>query len=258
MKRGASFVAQRRESIERILRERKRIAVADLAEQLGVSALTIRRDLDYLEERGVAARRYGEALLAEGTGAPERTRLERAREAIARRAASLVHDRDSIFINTSATALSTIPFIEAQSVTVISNSGRILGINAAPTMTLLLTGGEVRAPRSVLSGPFALASIEAVSPVLAFMGCAGLTVGAGVTSLTLQEATVNALMFERSELQVLLTDSSKFGVEAGFRYAKTEDVDILITDTDAPAEVLDELRRCGVKEIIQVDPDEVA
>ena len=67
-KRGRGFVEQRRQTILNILREKGRVNVADLAEKLGISSLTVRRDLDELESRGQVTRRYGEALLADGAG----------------------------------------------------------------------------------------------------------------------------------------------------------------------------------------------
>ena len=257
MKRSKSFVAQRRKTIAQILRDRKRVSVAELSDRLSISPLTVRRALDYLEERGVLTRRYGEALLAEDSqAAPSASRRERAHEAIAREAAKLVRERDSVFVNTSTTALGVIPHIDAEGVTVITNSARAMGSNIPPTMTVLLTGGEVRAPRSVMGGEFALNNIRMVSPQRCILGCAGITADTGITSLTLQEATVNSLMIERSDQHVLLMDSSKFGVEAGFRYASAADIDLLITDMDAPADALDAMRRGGVGEIVVVDPDE--
>ena len=107
-----------------------------------------------------------------------------------------------------------------------------------------------------MGGEFALNNIRMVSPQRCFLGCAGITADTGITSLTLQEATVNSLMIERSDQHVLLMDSSKFGVEAGFRYASAADIDLLITDVDAPADTLDAMRRAGVGEILVVDPDE--
>lgn len=256
MKRSKSFVAQRRETIARMLRERKRVSVAELSETLSISPLTVRRDLDYLEEHGIATRRYGEAVLAESQlAAASASRRDRARAAIAREAARLVRERDSVFVNTSTTALEAIPHIDAQGVTVITNSGRAQAIEVPPTMTVLLTGGEVRAPRSVMSGEFALNNIRMVSPQRCFLGCAGFTAGAGITSLTLQEATVNSLMIERSEQHVLLMDSTKFGVEAGFRYASAADIDLLITDSDAPEDALEAARAAGVGDVVLVDPD---
>lgn len=255
--KSRSFVAQRRKTIANILRDEGRVSVSGLARHLGTSTLTIRRDLDYLEEQGVAYRRYGEALLAEGQEeAPqgETAPAERAKQAIAREAASMAIDHDLLFVNTSSTALMTIPHIAAQGVTVVTNSAKAQALTAPPSGMILVTGGEIRPPRGVLSGEFALANIRSVAATCCFVGCAGISLAAGVTSTTQQEATVNALMVERSDRLVLLADSSKLGIGAGFSYAPLNKVSLLITDTGATDEVVTALLEAGVHQVKRVEP----
>ena len=113
-KRGRGFVEQRRQTILNILREKGRVNVADLAEKLGISSLTVRRDLDELESRGQVTRRYGEALLADGAGIQKAADpFEAAKERIGRAAAELVEDREQLFVNTSSTALGAIKYLDA-------------------------------------------------------------------------------------------------------------------------------------------------
>ena len=166
MEKTRSFVEQRRQNILAILEERGRANVADLAERLGTSALTIRRDLTALEERGEVERRYGEAVLAASasvrTEAPA-SPYEPQKEAIAQAAAKLVEDNELLFINTSSTALELIANITATGVTVVTNSALAQGLPIPPEGMILVTGGEVRAPRGVLSGEFALANVRSVS-----------------------------------------------------------------------------------------------
>lgn len=255
--RSRSFVAQRRETIAEILRKRGRASVSELAEQLGTSPLTIRRDLSYLEDRGVASRRYGEALLAHrekseldhGTSSSS---LEVAKQAIAQAASALVQDHDLVLVNTSSTALMSVSHITAQGVTVVTNSAQAQSLSIPQNGMILVTGGEIRPPRGVLSGEFALANIRSVSATLCFVGCAGISLTAGVTSTTQQEATVNSLMVERSDRMVLLADSSKLGFGAGFSYASLDQISLLITDRDATDEDVQVLLKAGVREIRRV------
>ena len=86
------------------------------------------------------------------------------------------------------------------------------------------------------------------------MGCAGISLTAGVTSTTQQEATVNALMVERSDRLVLLADSSKLGIGAGFSYAPLNKVSLLITDTGATDEDITALLEAGVHQVKRVEP----
>ena len=231
-KRGRGFVEQRRQTILNILREKGRVNVADLAEKLGISSLTVRRDLDELESRGQVTRRYGEALLADGAGIQKAADpFEAAKERIGRAAAELV---------------------DARGVTVITNSLRGQELPVPEGGMVLVTGGEVRPPRGVLSGEFALSNIRSVSASTCFVGCAGISLTGGVTSTTQQEAIVNALMVERSDRMVLLADSRKLGISAGFGYAGLSHVNLLITDSDATDEDIAVLREAGVHEIRRV------
>ena len=254
--KSRSFVEQRRATIKGILRAKGRASVADLAEQLGISPLTVRRDLDYLEEQGIATRRYGEAILAEEgeVSVSEADPRVAARSAIARAAARLMEPHDLIFINTSSTALEMVPSIEAEGVTVVTNSAKAQRLPIPPSGMILVTGGEVRPPRGVLSGEFALNNIRSVSATNAFLGCAGISLTAGVTSTTQQEATVNSLMVERADRMVLLADSSKLGIGAGFTYAPLDRVTLLITDTGATDEDVEILLEAGIHEIRRVEP----
>lgn len=248
--KSRAFVAQRREAITRVLRENGRVSVTKLAKKLDVSPLTVRRDLDYLEEHGVATRRYGEAVLSsEVQERQEVPRCLRVKRAIAARTAQLVSDNELVFINTSSTALAVVEFIGAQGVTVVTNSVTSQELTSPPGATVLVTGGEVRPPRGVLSGEFALNNVRSVSATTCFVGCAGLSLATGVTSITQQEAIVNSLMVERSARTVLLAGSNKIGVGAGFTYASLDQIDLLITDEDADEATLSQLRSAGVKEI---------
>lgn len=254
-KKSRPFVAQRRKTIVEMLQRRGRMSVADLSEQLGISPLTVRRDLTSLEEDGILTRRYGEAILTGTDVACADQALspyESKKDAIAREAAALIGDDELVLINTNSTALMTIPHITAQGVTVVSNSMRMETLPVPPNGMMLVTGGEIRPPRGVLSGEFALNNIRSIAATACFVGCAGVSIEAGVTSTTQQEAVVNSLMVERSKKMVLLADSSKLGVAAGFCYASLDQVSLLITDTDLSDEDVELLLEAGVQEIRRV------
>ncbi len=255
--KSRAFVGQRREQIAQILRANGQVSVAELADLLGISQLTIRRDLIYLEKIGVAHRRYGGAVLAE-QDLYENSRVNDpaapARVAIAKAATQLVQNDDLIFINTSSTALAMVDHIAAEGVTVVTNSARAQHFPIPPNGMILVTGGEVRPPRGVLSGEFALNNVRSISAMTCFLGCAGISIGAGITSITQQEAMVNSLMVARSDRMVLLADSSKLGVGAGFSYAPLNRVTLLITDTGATDEDVEILLAAGIHEVRRVEP----
>ena len=255
-KKGRSFVEQRRQTILTILREKGRASVAELSERLGISTLTVRRDLDELESRGLATRRYGEALLAESAMSLEQMTVmspfEKTKDTIARAAAEMVGDDELLFINTSSTALMVAKHLSARGVTIVTNSLHGQELEAPEGGMILVTGGEVRPPRGVLSGEFALANIRSVAATTCFVGCAGISLNAGVTSTTQQEAIVNSLMVSRSDRMVLLADSRKLGISAGFSYADLSAVNLLITDKGATDEDVEVLLEAGIHEIRRV------
>lgn len=256
------LIQQRREQIEALIRSEGEAQVSALAERFGVSPLTIRRDLDHLESAGSITRRYGVAIARSSDSQfpyednYEDNLVERAKAAIARHAASLIEDGEQVFVNTSSTATGIIRHINNRDVTIITNSVAATTFAPSSGITLLVTGGEVRMPRGVLSGEFALNNIRNVNATRCYVGCAGITPGAGATSNTLQESLVNSAMLEHSTLKVILADSTKLCEQAGFGYARADQLDLLITDKWAPAEVLDALREAGLRNIIVVDPDE--
>ena len=125
MRRSESFVMKRREDIVRLLEERGRMDVTDLAERFGVSPLTIRRDLDYLESRQLVSHQYGSATLVNTLGRPSGSRRVMAKRAIARRAAGFVEEGDAVFVNASSTALDVVNHIEAEDVSVITNNSTV-------------------------------------------------------------------------------------------------------------------------------------
>ena len=258
MGQSRAFVEKRRADMEELIRQNGEVQVSDLAERFGVSPLTARRDLDYLEGKGIINRRYGVAMIRED--APEEigeNRVERAKAAIAAHAARLIENGDQVFINTSTTALAVIGKITSRDVSIITNS--VSGVALVPPssgITILVTGGEVRMPRGVLSGEFALNNIRNVNATRCYVGCAGITPGAGATSNTLQESIVNSQMLQHSTYKVILADSTKLSEQAGFSYAAASEFDLLITDKWATPSDLEGLERAGLTNIEVVDPDE--
>lgn len=253
MKRSKAYVAARRDAIVALLESRGQVSVAELAENFGVSALTIRRDLEFLESRQVVARQYGSVKLLNPLGRPSGSRQIRANKAIAQEAARHVEDGDCVFINASSTALSVIGFITAQDVTVITNNGKALLLDEAPNVSILLTGGEIRPPRSSLTGEVALDYIKRVSATKCILGVTGISASYGLTSATSPEPAINALMLERSREHIIVADSSKIGNTSSFQFGSADEVDLLITDAGATDSQVALLMSSGVSDVVRVD-----
>lgn len=253
MKRSRSEVEERRKKILARVSEQGEVEVASLAEELGVSLLTVRRDLQYLEDERYLERFYGGARrgvnMAEEFVKNERDLIV---ESIARYAATLVEDGDSIFINTSSTALRMVKYIN-KTVTVITNNGNIINTVTPQNVTVVLTGGELRYKKGAMVGDFALNSLLRVTAKKSFIGCGGLSADVGMTTEILNEVNINKAMFERiSGKAYILADYIKIGRNRSFVSCPTESITDIITDAKAPQEELDKFQSRGVM-IHQVD-----
>ena len=162
MATSRSFVASRRSSIMSLLEQYRQVSVSDLADRFEVSSLTIRRDLDELEAQGLISRSYGMATLLDPLSTGLSSNQVTAKFKLAQAAAKLVKDGDTVFINTSSTAIKVLEFITAENITVVTNNGSVLAADYPPSMTVLVTGGEVRPAKKSMTGDFALASINQI------------------------------------------------------------------------------------------------
>ena len=159
MKRERAYVEGRRQQVLDMLQRNPQIRVDELAERLGVSVVTIRRDLQFLEEKKQITRFYGGARVSkEADGYMDDVTIYR--DLIARYAATLVEDGDTIFINTSRNALNIIKYIKSRHVTVITNNGKAISQEKADGVDIILTGGEVRHPKEELVGDFATRNLQ--------------------------------------------------------------------------------------------------
>ena len=252
MKASRSIVNSRREKILETVRSEGDVTVTALAEQLQVSPLTIRRDLQYLEEHKLLERFYGGARTGEAEESRKNSR-ELRKEKIARYAASLVEDRDSIFINTSSTALAMVKYITSRRVTIITNNGNIINEENPSQATIILLGGELRYMKGAMVGDFTRNNLAQVTAKKSFMGCSGISPEVGMTTEMVSEVTLNQLMFQRvTGSSYILADSSKLGAKIGSVSCPPEKIENIITDADAPADMVRRFREIGTW-IYQVD-----
>jgi len=253
MKKGTSFIENRRKKILNMLEQYGEVKVTFLAGELSTSPLTIRRDLEYLEQQHLVERHYGGATLINPVSTSFSSTLVLHKHAIAREAAKLVNDRDSIFINTSSTATLILKYITAKNVTVITNNAKAIACKRNSDILVVLTGGELREPKESMVGDFALNNLRRVTATKCFIGCAGLTPEQGLTTSILQEASINEMMMMRATERIIVADHSKIGKTQSFVSGTLRAGDKIITDTEASRSTLDRFRRMGI-EVIQVAP----
>lgn len=255
MRNSRTIVEKRRGKILEILEENDFAKVSLLAGDLNTSQLTIRRDLEALEAAGKIDRFHG------GASLPRRgddsnmfsSGLTLHKHAIAQCAAVFVEDGDTIFINTSSTALAMLSYVKARHVTVITNNVKAVSCNRPGDMIVVLTGGELRVPKEAMVGDFALNNLNKVTASKCFLGCNGITEEEGVTTAVLQEATINGLMLTRAVgARYILADRTKIGRRLNFIYGALQDISCLITDSEAEQAEVDKLKASVV--VIRVKP----
>jgi DeoR/GlpR family transcriptional regulator of sugar metabolism len=233
--------------------------IPTLSQKYGVSEMTIRRDLQALEDSGVIRRTYGGAVRWPQSGAEPMVVAREKRQmmataqkaAIARYAASeLVGDGDSIVIEGSTTATSMAPYLtDRHNLTVVTNSlytAEELRRRMPPNATLLCAGGIIRPESSTFVGPVAERFFRELHVKRLFLSATGLTLHGGITDPQMLETQVKRAMIESAGEVIMLLDSTKFGVRSLTRVLDFSEITLLITDEGAPAEILHGLRDRGV------------
>lgn len=259
MKKVQSIVSNRREQILQYLKENKTIKTEELAELLHTSPLTIRRDLQALEEEGLVRRHYGGAILIEdldsinNNSETSPVNYTKQKSAIAKYASNLIEDGDTIFINTSSTALLILEYLGDKRVVVVTNNGKALQSTIGPNVELVLTGGQVYGRKQSMVGDFATHILSKITASKCFLGVSGIEAHSGISTSVLQETLVNKEMINRCNGPVyILTDSSKVGRHHNFSSGDIDKVSHIITDSDISTEDIETFQQVGI-EVTTVD-----
>jgi DeoR/GlpR family transcriptional regulator of sugar metabolism len=244
---------ERQKVILQLIAEKGAVTVSDLCEQLGVSDMTIRRDLSVLEQASLLRRIHGGAVSARGRSyePPVLARIQEARaakQAIGQYAASLVHEGDSMAIDIGTTTLELARnLISLHDITVVTNSLPIANIlTDQPGIRLIVCGGIVRPGERSLIGPVAEYTFSRFYVDIAFIGIGGVELEAGLTEYNLDDAEVKRHMIRNSQRCVLLTDSRKFGLKTFAQVAPLDALDDVVTDDAIDPVFHEALEKMGI------------
>lgn len=234
------MLAQMRQA--RILEEVHRsggVRVSNLTEILGVSDMTIRRDLEVMARKGLLAKVHGGATAVDTASAVEpgfeaKSGRETAeKQAIAARAASLVRPGMAVAITAGTTTWTLATHLAAiASLTVVTNSlkvAEVLYAQGRNDLTVVLTGG-IRTPSDGLVGPIAVHAIRSLHVDMVIMGVHGIDERAGLTTPNLLEAETNRAFVDSARRLVVIADNTKWGVVGLSQIAPLEAVTTLVTD----------------------------
>lgn len=254
----AVFAPERQEQIARMVADAGRVRVADLAAQFGVSPVTIRKDLLVLEGEARLVRTHGGAIAPRGTSRPEpafevRERLQRDEKwRIGAAGAALVEDGDSIVFDASTTALYMARHLRERTswhqITIVTNSIRIaLELAGHPGITVLMLGGRVRSEALSVVGPLGEGVFRRVNVQKAFVGAVGLTLDAGLSDAMEEEAQIKRSMVAAARETYALVDHTKWGRTASATFCRPDRITGILTDEQAPADMVEALRGLGVE-----------
>ena len=247
--------------LERI-REEGAVRVADLVRSLGVSDMTIRRDLGVLHDQGLlekvhggAAAVVGSALFEPGFGAKSAL-MQAEKEAIADGAAALVEAGTAIGISAGTTTYALARrLVDVPGLMVLTNSlpvADVLYRKGRRDQTVILSGG-VRTPSDALVGPSAVDVISSLHVDIVFVGIHGMDERSGFTTPNILEAAANRALIQSGRRLIVLADHTKWGTIGLSSFARLDEADTLITDTGLDPALRDRLR-ATVHRLITVDP----
>lgn len=251
---------ERLNAILELLWQRGRLDVEETAQTLRVSAATVRRDLDTLAVQQMLTRTHGGAL-SNSTASELPLRYKTARHApekrrIAEAAAALVSRGMVVGVNGGTTttevarSLATRADLASdgeEAITVVTNAVNIANeLTVRNHVKIVVTGGVARPSSYELIGPLAARILDEIALDVAILGVDALGVESGAMAYHEGEAGTNRLLAERAEKVVVVADSSKLDRRAFARICRVDEVDVLVTDTDAPADVVARLAEAGV------------
>ena len=255
MKNSKANVEARQKNILQYVRKAGEVNSYDLVDEFKISIMTVRRDLEELEQKHLLKRTHGGACTLDyvkGSKSLSKN-IRMCRDLISRYASSLIKDNDRIFINGSRTALKMLEYVGNKNVTVYTNNGLAFGRKFPENVSIHMTGGELR--NHILIGDATMRNILDVTANKTFIGCwAVYDDGAFLYNIP-NEIGINEAMISRTtEDLYILADHSKLqrhdNLESSYGSCIYDRKVTLITDNQADTEIIEKLRASGIEIII--------
>jgi DeoR family transcriptional regulator of aga operon len=249
--------SERRQKIIELIHQQGEGKVDEFAAQFGVSSVTIRHDLNLLEEQGCVHRCYGGATLNPNFAFDQPLHRKglmnkSAKEKIAAVAASLIKDGEAVILDSGSTIGCMPPYLGRKKDLVVMTNAlntahQLSGYN---NVDLFVVGGNLRRASFSLMGSQGVQQVKEYRFDKLFLGVDGFDLEAGVTTPNQGEAQVNRAMCEVSRQVIAVTDSSKFGRKSFCMIRAVDEIDVLITDSQIPQHYHQTLTEMGVEVIL--------
>lgn len=252
---------QRHKEIVRLLEERGSVKTSTLCDLLETSRETVRRDLETLEKQKKLQRIHGGAMKLETGGEGSLYTSFRQREhkntqakiAIAQEAVKYILPGQAIALDCGTTGLALAREIKKNftSLTVVTNSLAVANeLTDAEGITLVLTGGVYSPEEQGFLTEMATLILSRINIDLFFLTICGVSLDRGITYQRMNDLAIQSRLMEASGKTVVIADSSKLGVNSLARMCGIEDIDMIITDSLAPAATVQAFEQAGIKVVI--------
>ncbi len=259
-KNSAYLPLERQQRIINILKQEFSIRSSNLSDLFGVSEMTIRRDLDLLEQQGIVERTHGGAALKQERVTDTyhyRSSIHKnpeQKERIAKMAASMVEPNDIIYIGEGTTASMIVRFIDPGTpFTLFTNNLGVISEAESVNLTskVVLLPGIYNPRTHAVAGPLTMEMIRQVNSTKAFLGADGLSISAGMTTPDPDIAVIERTMAQHTQGQVIvMADHPKFGKVAAMTIIPLKHIDALITNRKIPADFQSHLDGIGIEILI--------
>ncbi len=253
----SKYQEERLAAILTLLEKDGRVSVEELSALFGVSGVTVRNDLRRLYSEGKLIKTYGGAIFRENKTAlglfdSRNTSMLEEKKRIGEKAASLVNNGDVIYLDASVTVMEMIPFIlDRSNLTVITNSLEVASnLSVLSDHSIIMLGGTIFKDAFATTWAYPEIIAPEVNIGTAFFGALGFSTKIGLTDRNINVIHQKRYVLDKSLRVIALIDSSKWGRVSFGTFAKPNQINIVITDSNAPREEIDELRQEGVEVLL--------
>lgn len=254
---GTPGAAERCSFIMRLLNDQGHVSVSDLSQELGVSEVTVRKDMRFLEQRELLVRTHGGAVLLDqyvyDLPFEEKTaRRSEEKKRIGEAAAELVQNGDSVILDSGSTTLQLARHLREKKDLIVATASIHIAVEMlrATEVDLLMLGGMVRSTSASVTGSYARDILRDHTFQKLFLAADGFDIEYGLTTTNTMEAQLNRMMIESAQQTILVLDSSKIRRRGLCRICGTEAISTVIIDTNIAEDAVDRLESLGIRTVL--------
>jgi DeoR/GlpR family transcriptional regulator of sugar metabolism len=249
---------KRRIEIRELIQKEKTVSVERIADKFGISVITVRRDLEKLQEQGSITKVHGGAIIKSSLAFEPVFEIQKIlyteeKQRIAAEAVKRISDGDSIIIESGSTCIAMVKFLTGKNNLRISTAGVSVAnellklVQLKKDFEVCACGGILREGSSTYVGPHAVSYFRNLNVGTAFIGAVAISLTKGLSTATQFDAEIVKAVTECAKKVIVLADSSKFGKDSYINFLPFENITEIITDSNIEQDIANSLTRQGVK-----------